>query len=136
LRSCQYELAWVDTPRGDLNHDGELTLSSAGGLSKVQWSASLEYEVFPSSTTTENALTDPVSAANNEAHFYAECSNRGSCNTDSGECECQPGYTGSACQRGALIGCLSNPAVVACREERCAALCGLTAQARVGRYFR
>jgi len=124
LRSCQYELAWVDTPRGDLNHDGALTLadglgaSNAGGLSKVQWSASLEYEVFPSSVTANHGVnSDPLSAANNEAHFYAECSNRGSCNTDSGECECQPGYTGSACQRGALIGCLSIREVVECGDE-------------------
>lgn len=125
MRSCQYELAWVDTPRGDLNHDGALTLadglgaSNAGGLSKVQWSASLEYEVFPSSVTANNGVnSDPLSAANNEAHFYAECSNRGSCNTDSGECECQPGYTGSACQRGALIGCVSDRGVFECRGKR------------------
>lgn len=34
-------------------------------------------------------------------HKYAECSNRGICNRDSGECECFPGYEGGACQRTA-----------------------------------
>lgn len=34
-------------------------------------------------------------------HNYAECSARGVCNRDNGECECFPGYEGSACQRSA-----------------------------------
>jgi len=34
-------------------------------------------------------------------HKYAECSNRGICNRESGDCECFPGYEGGACQRTA-----------------------------------
>lgn len=32
-------------------------------------------------------------------HRYAECSNRGLCNRESGECQCFDGYEGKACQR-------------------------------------
>jgi len=32
-------------------------------------------------------------------HAYTECSSRGVCNRDSGECECFPGYEGRGCRR-------------------------------------
>jgi hypothetical protein len=35
----------------------------------------------------------------NEAHFYSECSSKGTCSKATGECQCFPGYEGAACQR-------------------------------------
>ena len=39
-------------------------------------------------------------ASGDEGHFLAPCSNKGICDTTSGQCNCFAGYTGSACQRG------------------------------------
>lgn len=37
--------------------------------------------------------------ATNEAHKYAECSNKGICDRSTGKCECFPGYEGKGCRR-------------------------------------
>jgi hypothetical protein len=34
-----------------------------------------------------------------DAHYYAECGNRGVCDREKGLCECDAGYTGSGCRR-------------------------------------
>lgn len=46
------------------------------------------------------AWWDEPSAANT-AHGFAECSNKGLCDRNTGVCNCQSGFEGSACQRGA-----------------------------------
>jgi len=47
---------------------------------------------------TGNAWIDTPKNTN-EAHQTAECSNRGSCDRETGLCECYPGYDGKACER-------------------------------------
>jgi hypothetical protein len=55
---------------------------------------------------------DPVSRSyannteiqTNTGHYYMECSNKGICDRDAGECSCFPGYEGSACQRASCPG--------------------------------
>merc|ERR1719267_12059 len=64
---------------------GTVTISMRGH--PVQWSNELESEYYPHD------------AQEDEAHFYAECSNKGFCNRKSGECECLPGYEGVGCER-------------------------------------
>ena len=54
-----------------------------------QWS----YEMFPTDASKGYA------AANNEGHFYKECSGTGTCDRTLGQCTCFAGYTGAACQR-------------------------------------
>lgn len=44
------------------------------------------------------AWVDVASRADT-AHTFAECSNHGSCDRASGECQCDEGYTGRACER-------------------------------------
>jgi hypothetical protein len=40
----------------------------------------------------------------NSAHYYMECSNKGTCDRDTGLCECFEGYDGAACQRASCPG--------------------------------
>ena len=48
---------------------------------------------------------DEWKGSNGRARPWTECSNRGICDRDTGECECELGYEGQACQR---FGCFKN----------------------------
>jgi len=97
-RVCQFGLAHVDTPKGDLNHNNVIS-----GPDEIVVENNFAYpygttEKFPRMQSSDLAdLTD-------SAHYYMECSNKGKCNRDSGECECLPGYDGVACQRASCPG--------------------------------
>ena len=87
-RTCYFGIAHVDSPKGDLNHDGVIS----GPLTTVLTGS----EVYPWGTTEQFPNADA-----NEGHFYMECSNKGLCNRQTGICECFEGYTGTACARAA-----------------------------------
>jgi len=97
-RVCQFGLAHVDTPKGDLDASGGVT-----NANKVVVTNSFVYpygttEQFPQMQNSDlKTLTDT-------AHYYMECSNKGRCDRTSGECQCFDGYDGVACQRASCPG--------------------------------
>lgn len=93
-RVCQFGLAHVDTPKGDLD-------ASSGALTGPTVTVLTNSEVYPYGTTEQfpNMVDSSGSVQTESAHYYMECSNKGICDRGSGTCECFPGYEGSACQR-------------------------------------
>jgi len=103
-RVCQFGLAHVDTPKGDLDASSGMlqppgvtdTAADEAAQSVISGDAMYKYgttEQFP-------AMRDSLSVVmDNTAHYYMECSNKGVCDRDAGECTCFDGYEGSACQR-------------------------------------
>jgi hypothetical protein len=99
-RICQFGLAHVDTPKGDLD-------ASSGMLSGPDDNVISNDAVYPFGTTEQYpATTDSnMNVLTNTAHEYRECSNKGICDRQTGTCACFEGYDGSACQRAS---CPSN----------------------------
>lgn len=111
-RICQFGLAHVDTPKGDLDSSsGELyspealTTNAISSGSRVASPLLVNaanpnpmypkgtYEKFPSMVNSANYILS------NTAHDYMECSNKGVCDRADGTCQCFEGYDGSSCQR-------------------------------------
>jgi len=99
-RMCQFGLAHVDSPKGDLDASGD----SLTGPGKV---VVVNDQFYPYGTTEQYpAMEDTMhNVAANSAHEYRECSNKGTCDRTTGTCACFDGYEGSACQRAS---CPSN----------------------------
>lgn len=98
-RICPSNWAWVTTSNGDINYDGDRNDGT-----EYQPDYHFEQGTADAQLITQKAPNGdwenwPLHAKNGEGHFYMECSNRGLCNRQTGECECFPGYTGSACRR-------------------------------------
>jgi len=93
-RVCQFGLAHVDTPKGDLD-------ASSGVLTGPAETVIANSEVYPYGTSEQfpNMVNSEGAVLTETAHYYMECSNKGLCDRESGTCECFPGYEGSACQR-------------------------------------
>eukprot|EP01029_Cantina_marsupialis_P027939 TRINITY_DN774206_c0_g1_i1.p1 TRINITY_DN774206_c0_g1~~TRINITY_DN774206_c0_g1_i1.p1 ORF type:complete len:401 (+),score=106.64 TRINITY_DN774206_c0_g1_i1:97-1299(+) len=101
-RTCPFGHAFIDTPQGDLNHDG-----SVFGWSDVPYidQATTTWELHPS------VSGGSFSAALEEGHHYMECSNAGICDREIGDCICFPGFEGDACQRTICPNACSNNGV-------------------------
>ena len=83
----------MDIPLGDI--DGSTSIEDHSTL-LISGST-----VYPHGTTESFPyMVDTAgNVAINSAHDYAECSNKGLCDRNTGQCECLPGYDGHACQR-------------------------------------
>ena len=128
-RVCYFGHAFVDTAQGDINSDGivgsstyttqftndktwelyDLSAHGKGAAAMGSWgfdqtaivaaasglgSFAPVMQVHDGSAKTSPGLWD-------EAHFYRECSNKGICNRQTGQCACFKGYEGEGCTRTA-----------------------------------
>jgi len=115
-RICQFGLSHVDSPLGDLDASGGALHNFKTGGNKAAPALNHSqifpygvYEQFPRMLKWVNDVAtegDKVGQADADhvvlehtGHYYSECSNKGICDRDAGECSCFPGYEGSACQR-------------------------------------
>ena len=92
-RICQFGIAFVDTPKGDLDASGFLE-----GPTHI---VSINSALYPYGTSETFPLMEDSNkdVIQNSAHGYMECSNSGLCNRLTGQCECFEGFDGAACQR-------------------------------------
>jgi len=97
-RICQFGLAHVDTPKGDLDMSGALNGPDDPVIDNSF--------VYPYGTTEQFPQMEDsdLNALVNSGHYYMECSNKGVCDRASGGCSCYPGYDGVACQRASCPG--------------------------------
>jgi len=92
-RVCQFGLAHVDTPKGDLDMSGDISDADTPVLEN---SFNYPYgttEMFPAMQNSD------LSTLPESAHYYMECSNKGTCDRGTGECNCFDGFDGASCQR-------------------------------------
>jgi len=101
-QGCPYGKAHVDTPKGDLNGDSEVSNPSTTVIQNNNQ--------YPHGTTEKypNMINSDLQVLTNTAHYYMECSNKGTCDTSSGTCTCYDGYEGAACQRASCPGYPQN----------------------------
>jgi hypothetical protein len=101
-RVCLYGLAHVDTPKGDLDMSGSISNSDTPVVDN--------HMTYPYGTTEQfpEMRDSDLNTILNSAHQYMECSNKGKCDRESGDCSCYDGYEGVSCQRASCPGYPDN----------------------------
>jgi len=119
-RICQFGLAHVDTPKGDLD-------ASSGALSGPDDIVIPNNAMYPYGTTEQYPATTDIdgNVLTNTAHEYRECSNKGICDRTTGTCSCFEGYDGSACQRAS---CPTNANGVCSGHGTCESISEISAR--------
>ena len=99
LRSCPMGLSWVDTPNGDLTHDGSTFSGDYGDPITPTYARKGTWEDTPALLYgfPEDIPFSRVKVG--EGHFYGVCSKAGQCDHSTGLCKCYPGFEGRACDR-------------------------------------
>jgi hypothetical protein len=97
-RVCMYGLAHVDTPKGDLDMNGWISGPDSPIIDNDFKYPYGTTEQFPSMEDSD------LVELPNSGHYYMECSNKGTCDRGSGECQCYDGYDGISCQRASCPG--------------------------------
>ena len=92
-RTCMFGNAWFDSPKGDLD--------ASGTIEGPNDPVAVNSEVYPYGTSESypSMQDSDHNDLTQTAHDYAECSNAGICNRNTGLCDCQSGFEGGACQR-------------------------------------
>jgi len=110
-RVCQFGLAHVDTPKGDLDMNGEIS----GPYDPVVDNSF----TYPYGTTEQFPQMEDsqLNTLDESAHYYMECSNKGSCDRASGTCSCYDGYEGVACQRASCPNACSGHGVCMSKKQ-------------------
>jgi hypothetical protein len=92
-RLCYFGEAFIDTPLGDINANQAVDTDQQVYFHHNNAPVGEQYDpAYGLARSTNTAEWD-------EGHFYRECSNKGTCNRATGECECFPGFEGAGCTR-------------------------------------
>lgn len=65
----------------------------------TQFTNTKTWELYPADHGKGKGSGNGLVSFWDEGHFYSECSGKGTCNRESGTCECYPGYSGAGCAR-------------------------------------
>jgi len=78
----------------------------SGGLTGPNENVADNSFVYPYGTTEQFPQMEDsdLNVVSDSAHYYMECSNKGTCDRTTGECICYDGYDGVACQRASCPG--------------------------------